>query len=801
MAANRFSWSSFSSRTLKSARRDHNRESRRGVLRRRAAEAMTCYYDRLEPRELLAFSGTVSGTTTTLTQTADDGNIAVFNNGVGNSWLVLDGAGLAQFAKTDNVEINLLPGSSVLQLYLEDPHSGDVHVNLNSGDREFRMDGLGNSIGGKLRIDGGTGNQTINLTGNAGLNVVGDVTIALGAGGMDAVVDNAFEWTIGGALRFFGVNSVSISMPVSVGGFLVFNTAAETSSSSVNLNGTVSVGGGLTYLGGSGGDELVHLPAPGNPLTVAGPVVVDFGDANAPVGDHLFQVADIEFQNSLTINSNNDTGADVVQVGQGDGSQTSITGAVLVDLAGGSNSADFVGTFDGVDFDYRGGAADDSVEYRLFGLPADVNMVLTDGVDNVIIGDGAEQVSIKQLRVDYGVNEVGDSFSLTTLGDFNTDATLLNYRGFDVFQSKALSQLNVVEKTALGDMTIGTDATGRAMFRHSLAGADALGRVDNLRLTSLSSSGDISIELNRPLDGYLIINARQGSRAISVPSGFDAFVGGTFRLDASAGNQVVNLDAVVTAGRTVFNLRGGDDMVVFNGLTNGIGSYFGELVFRGVNLVDHVTGAPVTVLGNLVFNSRFFTENAKFLGDVNFNVLGKFTYLGGDGQDVARLVFSSYGEVYVDLGDNVLGQQQSFFLRNYVSVGYVPNSTGRLIVKAGSSGDGNMVKTSNSSRVRGYSNVDLSASNIGANEVSFLGKFGDRLVYQGGSGSDNVTLTTSHTPWTSVSILTGAGQDTVNLKNSVSYLDLLIDFGDDVDQFFDEFMGVYPFPVTIQNLP
>ncbi len=783
--------------------------------RRRRHHVPAFEYQQLESRELLAFSGTVSGATTILTQTALHGAVTIANNGAGNTWQVTDGSGAVNFPISTHLQVNLLPGNDMVAVNVAKAHAGDMRINLNDGDRPLVFSGANNSIGGLVRIDGGKGNQSVDLAGTAALNVGGDVIVSLGNGVNDSLLNGLHSWTIGGALRLFGVNSFSQTAPVQVGGYFIVNSQADTAPTSVNLGGKFQVGGGLIYDGGIGVDKISHVTTSPNPMTVMGPVSIDLGGVVGSTDAQIVILDDIHFHASLTIKSSNTNSQDVVQTSLSSSSQDDVflDGNVLVDLGGGSNIASFLGRFSGTDVDFRGGIDSDVVFYGFFGAPADVNFVMSDGTDHVTISEdvpsGFVPIAIGQLRVDYGDNSSTDRFEYDT--NRLLDVTLLNYQGFDVFQSKSLNQLNVVETVAHpGGLWLGTWENGKAVFFEILAGSlpTLMAEVANLRLTALANSGDIEFVTQSPLEGFAIINARQGARNIRIGAnqagGFEiqTLVGDVVRIDASGGDQNVILPSRIVADRLAVNLRDGNDQVIFAS-TEGPPSFLGDMIFRGVNTVSQGPSAEVAVFGNAVINTRFFVESSKFLNTASMFVQGKFTYLGGDGPDIVKLGEFQAGEVYVDLGKNIfVSGAQEFRVTGDVQVGFFPYSTGNFFVKAGNA-PLNIVDLSGMPIIRGYASVDVSKNTTGQNAGAFDGTYYDRFVYLGGPVKDTLTMLGATLYGAPFQVYLGAGADQFDLQKTVNYSldELFIDFGAGVDTFIDGFSGSYPFILTTVNLP
>jgi len=434
-------------------------------------------------------------------------------------------------------------------------------------------------------------------------------------------------------------------------------------------------------------------------------------------------------------------------------------------------------------------------------------MVLGTGDDNVTLEEGLQPIAIGQLRVDYRDNSPLDGFDYRT--NRLLDVTLLNFQGYDIFQSVALNQVNFVEKASHSWVGFGTGADGRALLVPLQASGVAMSEVANLRLTTLSNSGDIAVITESPLEGFVIINARQGNRRIDIgPPSLgvnETFVGDVLRIDASGGDQTVSVNNRLLADRLSVNLRDGNDVVRFVDNSGGAPSFIGDMMFRGVNTVFQQNGAQVAVFGDVVINTKFFVETSSFVNTDPMYVQGKFTYLGGDGWDMVKLADFHAGEIYVDLGKNTVsgsGSQDFRVTGPNVDVGYFPYSNGNFFVKAGNAAL-NVVDLQGAPKIRGYANVDLSKNTTGQNIMFLQGVFYDRFVYVGGPVKDVISMFGATQHGKPLKVFLGAGADQFGLQNTSHYFldELFIDFGAGIDSFIDGFAGTYPFVLTTVNLP
>lgn len=132
----------------------------------------------LSPTQALSTS-VFDGTTLTITQTVNDGDITIDNNGAGNAFRSTDGAGTVVHDVATNLVVNLLPNTiNTLNLVLDNVHAGSITLNLGDGARTVNLAGTNNTMG-SLSIMGGTGAQIVEVATVANLFVTGSLTIDL----------------------------------------------------------------------------------------------------------------------------------------------------------------------------------------------------------------------------------------------------------------------------------------------------------------------------------------------------------------------------------------------------------------------------------------------------------------------------------------------------------------------------------------------------------------------------------------------------------------------------------------------
>ena len=211
--------------------------NRRKKNSRRRNNKRNASYDSLEPRRLLAVTGfhTGVGGVLTLEQTADDGLVTVTYSAV-DDWSISDSNNFSGFSGFgfSSVIINMLDGTtSGLDLTINEFHTGDITVNGNNGARSINLNGTSNSNDGDLTINAGTGGQSIFLASTADLNVTGNLNVDLGAD-FDTV-GQSLKVDVDMGMSFTGVNSYSSSTGLDVGGNVLVDVSADTTSTNLNI--------------------------------------------------------------------------------------------------------------------------------------------------------------------------------------------------------------------------------------------------------------------------------------------------------------------------------------------------------------------------------------------------------------------------------------------------------------------------------------------------------------------------------------------------------------------------------------
>jgi len=342
-----------------------------------------------------AFSFSFVGGTLTLTQSTDDGNITIDNNGAGNAFQTNDGSGLVTYVAATNVVIDLLPNTTnQLDFDLDNAHTGFVTLNLGDGARDMNLTGTSNSIGGNLSINAGTDAQVLEIGVNSGLTVGGSMSIDLGVG-FDTVDEDNNNIDITADMNFIGVNDFENGGTMNVGGNVVVDTSFEVEDTKFDDDATMTIIGNLTYTGGDGRDE-VTLNGVAAGTSIGGNVIINVGDNTTGGNQFLFlNLPNTSVGGDLTATSTSSINLDSFALHP----TTTVGGVIMVDLGDGSNDASFAGTNAGTTGSYQGGSGIDNVTMFVSGPAMDFTVQLLGAVDSFTLGGGTV---LNSLSVDFG---------------------------------------------------------------------------------------------------------------------------------------------------------------------------------------------------------------------------------------------------------------------------------------------------------------------------------------------------------------------------------------------------------------
>src|SRR5262249_5839533 len=128
--------------------------------------------EQLEDRLVPTFNATYSATTATwtITQTANSGDLTVIVNAANppaTQMQVIDGANTVSLgAAGSGLAVNLVPGTSNLNVQLDTGLTGNLTINLASGNRSLNLTGASNTVNGNLSVTATTGDQNVQLSTN-----------------------------------------------------------------------------------------------------------------------------------------------------------------------------------------------------------------------------------------------------------------------------------------------------------------------------------------------------------------------------------------------------------------------------------------------------------------------------------------------------------------------------------------------------------------------------------------------------------------------------------------------------------
>jgi hypothetical protein len=716
------------------------------------------------------------------TQDSDPGPVTVDNNGAGNAIRFVNG-GTSTLTPVTHLTLNMLNGSATsLTLDLDNPHAGDLVLNLGDGGRTTSLVGALNSIGGSLHITGGTGSQTVNAAVNARLLVGANLNLDLGAG-LDTFSTSANGMGVTGFANIAGVNSFNNGGNMTVGGSLTYNTSTDNENSTLTNTGTFAVGGLFTYTGGTGRDSILLTGAGGT--TLGGDALINLGD-NILLGTQTVDIgAPATLSGKLTVSSIATTNSDVLKTATG----VVINGDIDVNLGGGTNELQLRGVFNGANVKFNGGSGNDKVTYGLTGNPVDPNIKLAAGDDQFIFEAGSQINNL--LRVDFGGG--ADSFT-NNYGNFDFDANLLNWNGFHRYYTDATKSLAMDQIANAGNLVLDNNGAGGAIRLFTGGTFTAMTAAEDVRLVLLDNTApNVTVDLDSALVGDLILQLRGGNRTVSF-TGSSNSVGGLLRVEAAAGDQTITLGTTnrLQAGTNlVINGRDGNDTVT-NGTQNVVVGQ--DMLLRNINHFENNNTVTVGRDVNMVGVS--YVEAAMFLNKGTFNVNRNFTYLGGTALDEVKFSAGSAnisGFTYVDLGASadLVNRQVARFTG--------PFTTSSLQVTTGNSANGAFFSSENAMNVSGNVNVNFSkarGNNTAHFHGSYAGTFGN---YQGGIGVDTVVFGAVANTMAFSSILNN-GNDVFTFQNTASLDSAFIDFGGGADTFINLLPVPAPFPINVINL-
>jgi hypothetical protein len=579
-----------------------------------------------------------------VTQLIDTGDIIIDNNGgpaTGIDWQVLTAlGGVAPTNHAETLIVNMLDNTgNKVTLDLDNPVIAFLTLNLGDGDRVVEFTGESNNPLRDLNINADLGNQHIELSVNAAL-AVATLNIDLGMG-YDSVDDDANNLTLSEDLIFRGVNLFENDGFLSVGRNVLIDSLAEMEENIFASNGQMFVAGTFTYDGGTGRDELRLNGAGGTTLSMS--TFID-------LGQNLFGGTQYALLNHpstflggpLTVLSDSEASPDVFETHPGG----SFTGNILVDLAGGTNTAVITGNFSGSSISYTGGAGEDHVTFGTTGNPANFNATLGQGNDTFTLLAGASIAS--PFIVNFGDN--ADTF-INHYGPFDFNAELLGLNGFNHLFDLNENKLSSLQISDQGPVTVDNNGTAGAIRFIALSTGE-IAVADHLEIEMLGGSlSSLDLDFDNPFAGNVDLLLNSGHRDVNF-SGDSNSIGGNLSITGGSGDHTVGLAVnapLQVGGEASISLGLDVDSLTDNGSGAVIG---GNLLVSGIN--TFTVGGVLTVGGNLSFASG--TDNAGTMLDEGgaLNIAGDFAYLGSSQNDLLSLATGSAsigGDINVSLGN------------------------------------------------------------------------------------------------------------------------------------------------------
>lgn len=341
------------------------------------------------------FSFGFDGTTLTLTQISDQGAVTVDDNGAGTEFRATDGGGTTTYVAATNLVVNMLDNTgNQLDVDLDSALAGNLTLNLGDGARDVNMIGTNNGIGGSFTVNAGSDAQILEVAVNANLAVGDELFFSLGTGA-DRVDEDNNDISVTNDFTFIGVNFFENGGTATIGGNALVDVSFETEDTLWDDDATLTITGNLTYIGGSGRDEITMNGVAGG-TSIGG--FADINVADNTVGGNQFIFFNLPNSNiggALTVTSTSAVNADNFSLHP----SASVGGDIVVDLGDGPNDAVFSGTLSGASGTYLGGEGIDNVTMSAVAGGMDFDVFLAGAEDNFTLNTSTV---LNRLFVDFG---------------------------------------------------------------------------------------------------------------------------------------------------------------------------------------------------------------------------------------------------------------------------------------------------------------------------------------------------------------------------------------------------------------
>ncbi len=715
----------------------------------------------------------------------------------GNDTITLDGVvvGLEDLVivtgATGDDLISVFNGSVLGQLA-----TGQAVLLGEDGDDRIEWFGGSSGSGGTATLDGGTGNDTFSLGGNAAVDAatlfgnIGQDTFLFG----DVRISDASAATVDGGAGddTFALSGSRIGTRTGTDGTI----AGGAGNDSFDF-ADVAIGdqGRGVVDAGSGGDTLHFTDGSylGREQTGSGAVL-------GGSGRDVFVFEDLVADD--TINAIGYIGDGTLDMGDADDTLFASGPTPLI-----------LGAFDGADGTLSGGAGDDSI----YGSLALGSM----GNGTVLGGAGADLLSLESLRVGGGTNVGGTrsegfvdlglgSDTLVTTGaafiGLVGAATLAGGSGDDTLSFASAPGFSNLVASNSGVATIDLGS-----------GADRLEFLGTSFIGIASSANELLLSLGEGDDSFLLQSTSMAGAAIGAGTGTSALLlggdggdtlqivgagvraegGGQVTLDTGLGDDTVFLTSnafidmqfdATGGGQALITGGSGADSLVLSNITMGI---LGQATLAGGSGSDSIAITDLTQLANSVGATALVTggQGADVLQVTNAQVgqAGSATLAGDSGADTLLITDAFVGTNAAGSGSLLGGSGQDTLFFDNADVG----TNGAGMVDGGDAAD--VILLTNGTRL-GVNTATASASLYGGGGDDIVALTASTLAvngsatFDGGDGNDTLTLqssTVADGPSALATLSGGSGADLMAFDGATlaNRGGAVVDGGDDDDSF------------------
>ena len=338
-------------------------------------------------------------------QSSDTGNVTLDNNGPGSAIRLIT-TGATSMTAADNVRLILMDNtSSNVTVDYDTALAGDTILQLRNGTRTVEFTGNSNQFGGLLRIEAADGVQDIHLGVNADLTVGGNLRINT-RDGYDVIDDGIGNIVVGNAVILRGVNEFINTNNFTAAGDMNWVGVLESADFKLVNNGNFFVGGFLTYLGGSGVDEVLFNNGTTN---IGATAYFNLGTSDNPLKEQRVRMVSNFFAADVLVIGGQSAGGNTVITDV----STEIANNLIINFQGTTNlnTALLFGDYGGDYSTYLGGNGDDYLTMGINDAPTTYFVAfMNNGNDVFELEAGTE---LAKLLADGGS---GDNTLIDNLG-------------------------------------------------------------------------------------------------------------------------------------------------------------------------------------------------------------------------------------------------------------------------------------------------------------------------------------------------------------------------------------------------